>query len=315
MKINRSRGVQAQYIMLTGLFVLILGVVIPSFFVNLYSGIGLSIILGSVILLSAYGIFCINTIRTNGKQSIKWLIIPIIILVTLLSGWAILKQHINNEKNRIYSAQDTINFDGLKFNISNVAFNDVDLKVDKNFLDTYPLDKVEDCNAQSKENSWSEELYMGGVAKWGRNGTSDYEVCQGINKARQDIVRYTSDNKRLNIKFNLVASEKIETDDIKIKLEPDSGRNLDEDMDWLNNGGRWVQKKATATHDGVTHDYYDQWTIFPIYNPTVKPKLGNDINIGLTRSGNIGADIRNSENTIDLSVTYKDDTRVVRITR
>ena len=51
------------------------------------------------------------------------------------------------------------------------------------------------------------------------------------------------------------------------------------------------------------------------YKPYFVSSLGGDINKGLERAGSISADIRKSEENIDLKVTYENQVRVIRIHR
>ena len=55
------------------------------------------------------------------------------------------------------------------------------------------------------------------------------------------------------------------------------------------------------------------------YIPLAKSDLGGNINKQLTRKGDLHADIRNSEQDVDIKVTYKKDgkeqTRIVRVSK
>jgi len=313
---NSRFNIKPMHIILAGLAIITLGVLVPSFFINPYSTIGLSFIVGCIILLSGYAFFAVNLVKLKGEKTIKWLALPVIISLIVAGGFYGYDKYKQYNSDRIYTTNEVIRFDDLIFSVSKAEFQNVNLTLDNEFVTKHGLDTQENCNDLSRSNTWTTDILRGGEEIWGRqSGVSDYEVCTERNKSRTAISKYLSNNKRLVVTYKISAIRTVATKDFNIALMPDSGRNVAASMDWLNNEARWTHKIKTDTHRGVTRTVYDSWTIFPIYKAFSKTDLGSDVNKGLDRTGNVSTDIRSDERNIDIKITYKDETRIMRINR
>ena len=94
---SKKLSIKPVHLVIIGLAILVLGILVPSFFISPTSTIGLSIIMGSVILLSAYAFFSVNVIKSKGKKSIKWLVLPVILALLVGGGFfAYNKQYIQD---------------------------------------------------------------------------------------------------------------------------------------------------------------------------------------------------------------------------
>ncbi len=321
---NKRPAIQPVHLALTGLAVLVLGILIPSFFVSPLSTIGFSVILGSVILLSAYAFFAVNLIRSKGKKTIKWLTLPII-LALLASGGVFAnykyQQYIND---KIYTNEEAITFSDFTLNITSVDFEDIALPVDamavKEFGD---IEIDENCDSQSKDGGWKYTGFGIAVGKdgWSQNAPSDYDACVKRNYSRSALRSYREDSDRLNISYKLSAKDEVSTQDFKIQIMPDSGRNPYLKVDSLRNNQFFkgsTNRKTEDTHNGVTRSAYNYWNHHEdktSYTPHSSSSLGGNLNKGLNREAYLGVDVRKSEKNIDLKITYKDETRTVRISR
>lgn len=299
-----------------GFLIIILGILIPSFFINAFSTIGLSLVIGLLIIVTAYILFFINTVIKRGKSSIKWLLIPIILIVISVGTFYLYGKYQQSLKDKIYSANETIEFKDFYFNVTKYEFKDIDLLIDKDFTSKHNINQQEDCSVLSTKKSWTADFYQGSRnSEWTKSGLSDSEVCNENNKSLKVTSNYLSNNKSLAVNYKILTKNTISSKNIKITLMADSGRNLDDPLDELNVDGRWIYKKVNETHQGITRETYGSSTLFPIYRQYKKFDIGGDINKGIARSGSAGADIRNEERVVDIKISYQGESRIMRISK
>lgn len=313
---NDKPKIKPMHLVLAGVAIIILGILVPSIFIDAFSTIGLSIIIGILMLLSAYVFLSINTVRSKGSRSIKWLLIPPILIGLSVGSYYTYHSYQQNLENKIYSIDETIDFDDFNFSITSAKFDEVDLQLDKKLLAQYGLEKQENCDNLSNEPNWTVDFHYGGGSFWSnRTDPSDKDMCIERNQSRSAILEYLDNNKTLTVSFQLAAKNTVNTDDFKITLMPDSGRNPNKKLFDMNNGPRYSHVKSNETHEGITRSVYEPVEWYPIYRPYGLSGLDGIINKGLSRDGHIGADIRDSEKNVDIKISYKDATRIYRITR
>lgn len=292
-----------------GLAILVVGILVPSFFIDPSSTIGLSLIMGSIILLSAYAFFAVNVVRSKGKRAIKWLVLPIILLLLVCGGFFAYNKYQQSLNDKIYSTSDVISFSDFTLSIKEPSFESVKIDVPQDKVSRYgDLSVSEDCSKYPEDNNQPEDYFNQSTGKWVFHDEEQWEkdhptrrYCEWRNDSRASIKKYISDNQRLQLNYELTASSNVDSSRIHISLLPDSGREL----------------KTDATH--FDYDSLLSSRYVPPFNYTYKPytqsDLGGDINKGIARQGEIKADIRNNEKNIDLKVTYNGETRLVRISR
>lgn len=157
-------------------------------------------------------------------------------------------------------------------------------------------------------------------APWVQLGPSDYDICNRRNLSRNTINEYLKNNDRLHIDYKIIATNNIDTTKLKIELVLDSGRKLDEQISAFKGnqffplGAQYKSKELEKVLDVPGPIYTSEREYIP-YKPYFVSSLGGDINKGLERAGSISADIRKSEENIDLKVTYENQVRVIRIHR
>ncbi|OGL24187.1 hypothetical protein A2791_04810 [Candidatus Saccharibacteria bacterium RIFCSPHIGHO2_01_FULL_46_30] len=272
-QMSKKLSIKPVHLVVIGLTILVLGILIPSFFIDPSSTIGLSLIMGSIILLSAYTFFAVNVVKSNGKKSIKWLVIPVL-LVLLVSGgfftYSKYQQHLNN---KIYSVSDTIKLSGFNFKVTDVAYNEI--PIDTKGIN---LSDRKDCSVVSED---------------------DKHDCDWYNWPRRNAQNYINEYTRATINYEVVANESMDGKDLNIEVLPDSGRKI------THNTGS----------DSNDETFSWAWVLNLDYTANPKSDFGGALNKGLTRKGTIGVDLQNTEQTIDLKISYKGETRLVRISR
>ncbi len=304
------------YLAAVGLIIIVLGVLVPSFFVSPFSTIGFSIIIGGAVLFASYIYFSVNMVASRGVGTIKWLVIPIIVLALVCGSIFFFIKHKEGVADRIYSTEDSVTFDTFTLKVASVKFNNVNLSVDSEFSKKYDIMASENCATLSTTKTWTTDIRWGGEKIWGsQTGPSDYDVCIQNAKTTKTIQDYENANKSLLIDYEITAIKTVDASKVNLEVVLDSGRDTRKSMEWLNNGDRWTYKGAVDTRGGITRNYYDSWTVFPIYRSYHESGIGGDINPGMVRKGNERVDIRANESTIDLVVNYKDESRIIRITR
>lgn len=256
----------------------------------------------------------------NKKKSsiIKWIIIGVAIIALGIGGFFGYKAYGNYLANKVYAPNDNVGFPDFDIKVTKAEFKNVDLPIDKDTVKKYgAIDKKENCDTMSKENTYW-KAWDGDInAPWVKYGPSDFNICIRRNDSRDAITKYTSENKQLVVDYLITAKNNVNAKDVSIALEPDSGRKLDTKVDAFNANQFFELGAQYTLPDGLaigapgpvyTSEHPQNYT------PFHKSELGGNINTGIERRGNLYTDIRNSESSIDLKITYHGQTRIVRIT-
>lgn len=272
-ELNKKPNIKPVHLAFIGLAIIALGVLIPSFFISPFSTIGLSVVIGSVILLVAYSSFAMNVIKLKGTKTIKWLVLPVILALLACSGvisYTKYQQHLND---KIYNVSDTVKFSGFNFKVTNVAYSEIPLDTK-----TINLSDRRDCSIGSDD---------------------DKHDCDWYNWPRRNAQNYINEHTRATINYEVVANESMNGKDLNIEIQPDSGRKI------IHNTGS----------DSYDDTFSWAWGLKLDYTANPKSDFGGTLNRGLTRKGTIGVDLKNTEQTIDLKVSYRGENRIVRIAR
>lgn len=306
---RKKSEIKPIHLVLAGVTVIILGVLIPSLFISAFSTIGFSLIIGLLILTAAYVFFGVNTVKSRGRKTIKWLMIPVILLLLVVAGLYSNHAYQQNLNDKIYSINDKISFPDFGLEIDKPLFSTVEFSVPKEKVTKFGgLGITEDC---------SRYPYL----SWQTNGVNilsfDYNentyekehpsgrYCEWRNDSRKEINDYISKNDRLTLSYKINAKTNVDSTKIDISLMPDSGRILKE-SDKLFEYDPLLSEKYTPAFDYT-------------YKPYSSTKLGESINKDITRKGELRADIRKAETTVDFKVIYHKDggdiTRIVRVSR
>lgn len=307
---SRKLSTKPAYLVFIGLTVVVLGVLIPSLFIDPFSTIGLAVIIGSLILLSAYVFFSINIVRTKGKKMIKWSVLPIILILFVCTGIFSYVRYNQFLVDKIYSINDTIHYPGFKLRITKVEIKPASLPLDKSLIEQYGgLDEKENCRELSDKSNPVRELDISeNRFVTTMSGASDRDKCKSRNNSRDEIKKYLSSHKQLVIDYAITANTYVKSSGIKLKLLPDSGRNP---RDVATDLG------TNEYLDGRTLDYKDLYAHIVEYVPYYQSKIGGDISKGITRRAYIYTDVLISEKTVDFMLSYNHggitDTRTVRV--
>lgn len=253
--------------------------------------------------------------KSSNKSLItKWVLLVVVLIAAGAGGYLCYKYYQDYRANKVYSVGETVSFPDLKIDITKTEFKPVDLPLDKKSIAKYgDLEKREDCDSMSKEQTWNFESYRS--TGWMQYGPSDYNICVRRNNSRDEISKYTNENKQLVIDYKITAADNINTSKLRLELIPDSGRELGQQVNMFN-ANQFFENSAQRKIqiEGAPGPVYtDEW--LQEYKPYHESKIGGDINKGLERTGYIYTDIRNSEHSVDVKITYKGDTRIVRVTR
>jgi len=253
------------------------------------------------------------------KSLLKWILLGVAFVLLGVGGYFGYKYYQDYQANKVYSVGETVGLSDFRVDITKAEFKSVDLPIDKDSVAKYgELDKHEDCEKQSKENTWWRAWDNDPDAPWSQTGPSDFNICVRRNNSRDIINKYTKNNSQLVVDYKITAINNVDTSKLKIELIPDSGRKLGEQVESFNanqffpNGAQYKAPELASIAPG------DMYTSESRYNPYESYKasdLGDDINKGLERTGYIYTDVRNSENSVDVKITYNGETRLVRITR
>lgn len=253
--------------------------------------------------------------RVNRSGSRKLAIIVVLIVAALgVSGFFSLKAYEKQQEDKIYSTGDTVKFSDFDFKVTKLEFKTVDLPIDEKTVTKYgALDKPENCDKLSK----TPTMAFFGTPEPLPHGPSDYNICIRRNDSRKGINDYIANNKQLVVDYQIVANSNIDTSNLKIELMPDSGRKLNEQVNTFNGTQLFKDSAQEKTELGGVTIYTPE--VGYKYIPYHQSDIGGDINKGLTRSGYTYTDIRTSENSVDIKVTYKKDgkeqARIVRFIR
>ncbi|PID30739.1 hypothetical protein CSA80_04225 [Candidatus Saccharibacteria bacterium] len=256
-----------------------------------------------------------KTPKTSLTKIIIAAIIPLGITSGSFFGYQAYQKHLEN---KIYSISEVVSFPDFDFKVTKAEFKPVNLPIDQKTVAKYgALDKQENCDNFSKEKRYN---LLGGGLGWSKYGPSDYNICIRRNNSRNEINRYSSENKQLVVDYSITAKNNVNTSKLTVWLEADSGRNLASQVDAFNanqffEGG--TQELIEPIGDAPGAWYPDE--LPQKYIPLFKSDLGGDINKGITRKGYAYTDIRNAENSVDIKIIYKKDgkgqSRIIRLNK
>lgn len=253
------------------------------------------------------------------SSKIKLIIFGVVVVALGVGGFFGYKTYENYLANKVYAPNENVGFPDFDVKVTKAEFKSVNLPLDKESLKTYgAIDKKENCDTLSKENTYW-KAWDGDInAPWVKYGPSAYNICIRRNDSRDAITKYSSENKQLVVEYTITAKNNVNVKDITIALEPDSGRKLDSKVDTFN-ANQFFEFGAQYTIPddlaiGAPGPVYTKEKS-QNYVPYNKSDLGGNINKGIDRKGSFYTDIRNSENSVDLKVTYHGQTRIVRITQ
>lgn len=248
---------------------------------------------------------------------IKWIVLGVAIVALGVGGFFGYKAYENYLANKIYAPNENVGFPDFNVKVTKAEFKTVDLPIDDETVKKYgAIDKKENCDAMSKENTYW-KAWDGDInAPWVKYGPSAYNICVRRNDSRDAITKYSSENKQLVVDYTITAKNNVNAKDVSIALEPDSGRKLDAQVDAFNAnqffklGAQELIPDELNTAPGPVYTSEFKQKYVPFY----KSDLGGNINKGIERKGNLYTDIRNSESSVDLKISYRGQTRIVRIT-
>ena len=299
--------IKPAHLALVGLIVIVLGILIPSFFINAFSTIGLAVIIGSLILLSAYAFFAIDLVRSKGKKAIKWLSLPVIIALMVTGGFFTYHQYQKSLNDKIYAVNNDIGLSDFTLTVSSPSYTSPPLNQPQEKIAAFGDIKTPENCAKYNFLNMPPSFDFNDKSTWGID-ENDWEkahpsgkYCEWRNDSRKKIQAYSADNQRVSIDYRITAKSTVNSKDVQIEVMLDSGRDV---------------KKPVSQFD---YDALLSTNYSPAFNYTYKPytetQLGGNINKGITRNQNVSFDVRNNEKTVDLKVTYRGETRLVRISR
>mgnify|MGYP003463272500 CR=1 FL=1 len=218
--------------------------------------------------------------RSNKKTILKTVFLFCTLVLLVLAGFFGLKAYDKYLADKIYLVGDVMNYPDFSVDITKVSVKAVDLPIEKNIVGEYGgLDNNENCDTFSKA---SIVIWPG--SKFQENTPSEYFKCIVRNSSRIEIKQYSKSNKQLVIDFRITAKETVDTQQIKIELIPNSGRELNK-TELGGNSLIWFKQ----------------------YHPYHQSDLGKDISKELIRTGYLYADVRNTEDTVDFIMSYSHD--------
>ncbi len=253
--------------------------------------------------------------KRNSKKLIS--VSGVAVLIVAILGLGVffgLKAYDKHQANKIYSVGDTVKLPDFNFKVTKAVFKPVDLPIDQKTVAKYgAITTPENCDALSKAPTME---FVGNPTPV-PYGPSAYNICVRRNDSRNEISKYSADNKQLTVNYEVVARNNVSTSRLRITLDVDSGRKLNEQVNAFN-GNQFFDGGAQELNDFLGVPTYSP-EVTTKYIPYHQSDIGGDIDKGLTRSGYTYTDIRNSEHTVDVKVTYyvggKLNTRIVRVTR
>ena len=249
------------------------------------------------------------------KRVKKWHYVGIVIIGLVGAGgyigWSTYQSY---QTHRIYLTGESVAMSDLTIQITKAEFKPVNVPLDKESIAKYgSLNTQENCETQSRIKTWS-----GRDDKWYQDGPSDYNICVRRNSSRDAINTYTKHNNQFVVDYTITARNTVDTSQLHIALIPDSGRKLDEQVDALNANqffpGGAQHKNSTMMTIGAPGPTYTPEYSLP-YKPYHVSNIGGEMHQGIKRSGYAYTDVRTSEHTVDMKITYKNEARIIRVMR
>lgn len=300
---SKKLEIKPIHLVLTGIGIIVLGILIPSLFVSAYSTMGFALIIGLIVLVSAYIFFSINIVKSRGAQTVKWLLIPVAVAALGAGGWYAYHTHQQNLKDKIYNVGEVVELPDFTVQVKEPSFKPVDMKVPEDKAQRFGgIDASEDCS-KYPDDSRPENSYMDFAFdenEWEKENPSG-RYCEWRNNSRKTVSEYIANNERMILNYEITASDTVDSSQVDISVMPDSGRNMKSPAKQFDYDPLLSKKYAPA------FDY--------TYRPYSATDIGGDINTGITRQGKIEADVRNSESAIDFKISYKGESRIIRVSR
>lgn len=230
----------------------------------------------------------------------KWalfsLFISIALFIVTYSVWASTQSN-----SKIYSIEDVIKFPKFSIKISNVQVKQVDLPIIKSVVDKYgPVETFENCDMFSEANRdiWS---YTAQVKN--PYGPSERAMCVRRNNSRNEILKYSKNNKQLVIDYKISANETVDTALLNVALYPDSGRDPNLRVNEFNGNEFMIE-----TYEYIKDKLFFNYQTFN-YTPYFISDIGLDINKGIKRDAFVFTDVNTTESTLDIIFRYNEDIR------
>jgi hypothetical protein len=243
--------------------------------------------------------------KEKKKSLIKWILVGVAVVLLGISGLFIYNKYQQHLNDKIYAVNEDIGLSDFTLTVSDPSYTTPALKVPQEKIVAFgDIDTPEDCSKYP-------------FLSWQTNNIDitslDYDdnayekahpsgrYCEWRNDSRKNIQAYLDDNERVSLDYKITANGTVDSKDIQVAVMLDSGRG--------------IKNPATLfDYDSLLSTKY-----YPAFDYSYKPysetQLGDDINKGITRSQNISFDVHDNEKIIDLRVTYRGETRIVRINR
>lgn len=241
--------------------------------------------------------------KASKKKIVLWSSISVLAIIG--GGYFASEYRQNYLNDKIYSVNENINLSDFMLTVSSPSYTKPSLVIPQEKIAAFgDINTQEDCSKYP-------------FLSWQTNNIDitslDYDdnayekahpsgrYCEWRNDSRKKIQAYIGDNERVSIDYKITANSTVDSKDIKVAVMLDSGRDLN------NPATLFDYDSLLSTKYYPAFDYN--------YKPYSETQLGGSINKDITRNQNVSFDVRNSEKTIDLKVTYKGETRLVRISR
>ncbi|MGH9923753.1 MAG: hypothetical protein ACRD5B_00080 [Nitrososphaeraceae archaeon] len=244
------------------------------------------------------------------KSLLKWIVLGVAVVLLGVGGYFGYQQYQTYLENKVYSTGETIALADFDFTITKAEFKPVNLDLNDDYVKKYgDINTKENCERFSKVKTYDVQLKM-------NVGASEYNVCIRRNDIRDSATKYVGDNSQLVVDYTIRSKGNVNSKDIQLSLTPDSGRDVTKDSGLYLGGFQKDAQEEFTTSSLFPAPVYQLFGS-PTFTHTAynKSELTGDINKGLERTGYIYTDVRNSENSADVKITYKGETRLVRISR
>lgn len=248
--------------------------------------------------------------KDNTKKSLlKWILLGVAVVLLGIGGYFGYKYYQDYQANKVYSVGESVGLPDFEIEITKAEFKPVNLDLNKDYVKKYgDINTKENCDTFSKVKTYDIQLKAD-------IGPSEYNVCNRRNPIRDSATKYIGNNSQLVIDYTIRSKGNVNSKDIQLSLTPDSGRDVTKESD-LYLGG--FQNGATEEFNSV--DVLGGITVYQLFGTQRHTSYGTselngDINKGLERTGYIYTDVRKSESSVDIKITHKGETRLVRISR
>ena len=255
--------------------------------------------------------------KSSDKQStIKWTLVGSSIIlagVGIFFGFRLCQDHLVN---KVYNRGEIVSFSDFQLDVTKADFRPVELPLNNESVSMYGgLEESENCQEASRDGAWFE---IGGQWRQVPGGVSPYVMCEARNGSRDAIKKYSGANMRFDVDYNIIAKNNVDTDSLKFEIIPNSGRDVSAQVNELNSNDFFRNcMREPIMQSGAPGPTYTEGCLHEptTYTPYFKSDIGKDISKGLGRSGRFNTDIRNTEKAVDIKITYKNESRLIRISR